>query len=210
MLLLLREPAPERNRVWSGDELNSSLYLFVALYYSFFSYTRDNISPLENEPYHLLSRFLTVSNPYNIAGLTPTLYTFPFTLAGTLLSQITPDILLHPFHTACTLFFTSLPHSPLLCTVETSYGKPISHSKEHNYAMVQAAEPTTEQMHVMSSEQAVSAVHPRGNRGHQDQQGCKSRGTLNNHSNFKCKNISYEHAPKKCPAFGKECHTCRR
>ena len=25
----------------------------------------------------------TVSNPYNIAGLTATLYTFPFTLAGT-------------------------------------------------------------------------------------------------------------------------------
>ena len=32
------------------------------MYYSFFSYTRDNISPLENEPYHLLSRFLTVSH----------------------------------------------------------------------------------------------------------------------------------------------------
>ena len=65
----------------------------------------------------------TVSNPYNIAGLTATLYTFPFTLAGTLLSQITPDILLHPFHPACTLFFTSLPHSPLLCTVEPRYLK---------------------------------------------------------------------------------------
>ena len=34
----------------------------------------------------------TVSNPYNIAGLTATLYTFPFTLAGTLLSHITPVI----------------------------------------------------------------------------------------------------------------------
>ena len=44
-------------------------------------------------------------------------------LAGTLLSQITPDILLHPFHPACTLFFTSLPHSPLLCTVEPRYLK---------------------------------------------------------------------------------------
>ena len=65
----------------------------------------------------------TVSNPYNIAGLTATLYTFPFTLAGTLLSQITPDILLQPFHPACTLFFTSLPHSPLLCTVEPRYLK---------------------------------------------------------------------------------------
>ena len=65
----------------------------------------------------------TVSNPYNIAGLTATLYTFPFTLAGTLLSQITPDIRLHPFHPACTLFFTSLLHSPLLCTVEPRYLK---------------------------------------------------------------------------------------
>ena len=65
----------------------------------------------------------TVSNPYNIAGLTATLYTFPFTLAGTRLSQITPDILLQPFHPACTLFFTSLPHSPLLCTVEPRYLK---------------------------------------------------------------------------------------
>ena len=46
MLLLLREPAPERNRAWSGDRLNSLLYLIVALYYSFFSYTRDKISPL--------------------------------------------------------------------------------------------------------------------------------------------------------------------
>ena len=44
----------------------------------------------------------------------------PFTLASIRLSQITPDILLHPFHPACTLFFTSLPHSPLLCTVYPS------------------------------------------------------------------------------------------
>ena len=34
----------------------------------------------------------TVSSPYTIAGLTTELYTFPFTLAGNLLSQITPDI----------------------------------------------------------------------------------------------------------------------
>ena len=65
----------------------------------------------------------TVFNPYNIAGLTATLYTFPFTLAATRLSQITPDILLQPLHPACTLFFTSLPHSPLLCTVEPRYLK---------------------------------------------------------------------------------------
>ena len=54
-------------------------------------------------------RLLSFRHPYNSAGLTATLYTFPFTLAGTRLSQITPDILLHPFHPACTIFFTSLP-----------------------------------------------------------------------------------------------------
>ena len=46
----------------------------------------------------------TVSSPYTIAGLTIELYTFPFTLAHNLLSQITPNTLLHPFHSACTLF----------------------------------------------------------------------------------------------------------
>ena len=78
------------------------------------------------------------------------------------------------------------------------------------YAMVQAAEATTEQMHVMSGEQAVSAVHQRGNRGQQGQQGRKSRDMLKNSSYIKCKNCSYEHAPMKCPAFGKECHKCGR
>ena len=58
--------------------------------------------------FHLFHLFLvtaTVSSPYIIAGLITKLYTFPFTLAGNLLSQITPDTLLHPFHPACTLFF---------------------------------------------------------------------------------------------------------
>ena len=41
----------------------------------------------------------------------------------TSLSQITPDILLHPFHPAYTLFFTYLPHSQLLCTVDPRYLK---------------------------------------------------------------------------------------
>ena len=50
----------------------------------------------------------TVSSPYTIAGLTAELYTFPFTLAGNLLSQINPDTFLHPFHPACTLLFTFL------------------------------------------------------------------------------------------------------
>ena len=63
----------------------------------------------------------TVSSPYTIAGLTTELYTFPFTLAGNLLSQITPDTLLHPFHPACTLFFTSLSQPPLSYTVDPKY-----------------------------------------------------------------------------------------
>ena len=62
-----------------------------------------------------------VSTPYIIAGLTTELYTFPFTLAGNLLSQITPDTFLHPFHPAYTLFFTSLSQLPLSCTVDPKY-----------------------------------------------------------------------------------------
>ena len=63
----------------------------------------------------------TVSSPYTIAGLTTELYTFPFTLVGNLLSQITPDTFLHPFHPAYTLFFTSLSQPPLSCTVDPKY-----------------------------------------------------------------------------------------
>ena len=63
----------------------------------------------------------TVSSPYTIAGITTELYTFPFTLAGNLLWQIIPDTLLHLFHPACTLFFTSLLQPPLSCTVDPKY-----------------------------------------------------------------------------------------
>ena len=63
----------------------------------------------------------TVSSPYTIAGLTTELYTFPFTLAGNLQSQITPNTLLHPFQPACTLFFTSLSQPPLSCTIDPKY-----------------------------------------------------------------------------------------
>ena len=63
----------------------------------------------------------TVSSPYTIAGLTTELYTIPFTIAGNLLSQITPDTLLYLFHSACTLFFTSLSQPPLSCTVDPKY-----------------------------------------------------------------------------------------
>ena len=63
----------------------------------------------------------TVSSQYTIAGLTTKLYTFPFTLACNLLSQITPNTFLHLFHSASTLFFTSLPQLPLFCTVDPKY-----------------------------------------------------------------------------------------
>ena len=59
-----------------------------------------------------------------MAGLTTKLYTFRFTLAGNLLSQITPDTFLHPFHLACTLLFTTLSQLPFSCTVDpTAFDK---------------------------------------------------------------------------------------
>ena len=45
----------------------------------------------------------TVSNPYNIAGLTATLYTFPFTLAGTHLSD-------HSWHSSLVSFIEIISH----------------------------------------------------------------------------------------------------
>ena len=62
-----------------------------------------------------------VSSPYIIVGLTTELYTFPFTLAGNLLSQITPDTFFHPFYPACTLLFTSLSQPPFFCIVDPKY-----------------------------------------------------------------------------------------
>ena len=62
-----------------------------------------------------------VSSSYTIAGLTTELYTFPFTLAGNLLLQIIPNTLLHLFHPACTLFFTSLSQLLLSWTVDPKY-----------------------------------------------------------------------------------------
>ena len=58
----------------------------------------------------------TVSSLYTIAGLTTKLYAFPFTLAGNLLPQTTPDTFLHPFHPACTLFSSHNHHflAPLI------------------------------------------------------------------------------------------------
>ena len=63
----------------------------------------------------------TVSSPYTIAGITTELYTFPFTLAGNLLSQVTANTHFYPFHPAYTLFFISLSQPPLSCTVDSKY-----------------------------------------------------------------------------------------
>ena len=63
----------------------------------------------------------TVSSLYTIAGLTTALYTFPFTLTCDLLSQITPDTFLHPFHPSCTLLFTSFSQLPVSCTIDPKY-----------------------------------------------------------------------------------------
>ena len=63
----------------------------------------------------------TVLIPYTIVGLTTKLYTFSFILPGNLLSQITPNIFLHPFHLVFTLFFTSLSQPLLFCAVDPKY-----------------------------------------------------------------------------------------
>ena len=63
----------------------------------------------------------TVSSSYTIAGLTTELHTFPFTLAGNLHSQITPNTFLYLFHPACTLLFTSLSQVPISCTIDPKY-----------------------------------------------------------------------------------------
>ena len=64
---------------------------------------------------------VTVSSSYTVAGLPTKLYTFPFSLAGNLLSQIAPNTFLHQFHPACTPFFTSLSQLPLSCIVNPKY-----------------------------------------------------------------------------------------
>ena len=55
---------------------------------------------------------------FHLHSVVSSILLLPFTLAGIHLFQVYPDILLHPFHPACILFFIYLPHSPLLCTVE--------------------------------------------------------------------------------------------
>ena len=64
---------------------------------------------------------ISPSQVYTPLLVSPELYTFLFSLAGNVLSQITPDSFLHPSHPACTLLFTSLSQLPLFCTVVPKY-----------------------------------------------------------------------------------------
>ena len=76
--------------------------------------------------------------------------------------------------------------------------------------MVQAAEATAEQTHVMSGKQASCFVKTNSGRG----QGHKGRGGPSQLRDYakkqkkpttECKFCSCEHAPKQCPAYSKEC-----
>ena len=93
------------------------MYLFLIL--SFLVTPIANLNIFISSPCFFVTA--SVSSPYTIAGLTTELYTFPFTLAGNLLLQITRDTLLYLFHPACTLFFTFLSQSPLSCIVDPKY-----------------------------------------------------------------------------------------
>ena len=85
------------------------MYLFLILSFLVTSITKLNIfisaTSISSTCFFVTA---TVPSPYTIAGLTTELYISPFTLAGNLLSQITPNTFLHLFHPACTLFFISL------------------------------------------------------------------------------------------------------
>ena len=76
--------------------------------------------------------------------------------------------------------------------------------------MVQAAEVTADQMHVMSGEQTVSAVETQYGRGQgrKGHQGHKQFRHPVKKPGAQCKYCPYEHAPKSCPAYGKQCRKC--
>lgn len=82
------------------------------------------------------------------------------------------------------------------------------------YEMVQASEATAEQVQVMSGDQAVCAVKAQGGyrQGRQGRGGNASYRTATkprtNYSSTECKYCPYEHGPRSCPAYGKECRKC--
>ena len=106
--------------------------LTVLLMYSFLILS-FLVIPVANLNIFISATFISficffVTATVSIAGLTTfwsyhliVAYTFPFTLVGNLLLQITPDTFLHPFHPACTLLFTSLSQLPLSCTDKFFY-----------------------------------------------------------------------------------------
>ena len=64
-----------------------------------------------------------VSAPYNRAGLTTVLYTFPFSFTGILLSHSTPLHLFQSLHAALTLCEISVVMPPVSSTLEPTYLK---------------------------------------------------------------------------------------
>lgn len=62
-----------------------------------------------------------VSKPRSTACWTTTFDTFPLVLDNSLLSNVTPDIFLHPFRPACMQLFTSFPQFLLLRSVDPKY-----------------------------------------------------------------------------------------
>ena len=78
---------------------------------------------------------------------------------------------------------------------------------ERSYEMVQAAEATAVQTHTMAGDQAVCTVQaPNRFRGriqvHKDEIKAERDGSM------ACKYCPYDHGPRSCPAYGKECRKC--
>ena len=89
------------------------MYLFLIL--SCYSYSKPQHFHLCN--FHLFYLFFCDCHylkSITITGLTTELYTIPFTLAGNLLLQITPDTFLHLFHSACTFLYLPLTTTSFL------------------------------------------------------------------------------------------------
>ena len=63
----------------------------------------------------------SVSSPYSKAGWITVWWIFPFTLAGILLSHITPDIFFQLFHPDCILLLVSASTPPSVCSVLQRY-----------------------------------------------------------------------------------------
>jgi len=74
-----------------------------------------------------------------------------------------------------------------------------------------AAEATHHHMHLMVNAKAASAVHSvdRDDKAGRDHHRLKSR-IADNDEGDSCSNCSRQHEPKRCPAHGEKCSSCRR